>query len=86
MRTNRPPADPWEALLRLYDCNRSELAARLGVTARTLRRWQDADAEGSGAGLDAHNRAADLLKIALHQAQALDLAQERIAQERTRAK
>jgi len=37
---NTVPSDPVEALLRLLNCNQTELAARLGCHPRTLRRWR----------------------------------------------
>lgn len=38
---NTPPGDAFEVLRRLYNCNWSQLAARLGVSARTLRNWRE---------------------------------------------
>lgn len=57
---NAPPVSVWDALRRLLNCNRQQLADRLGVTARTLRRWEQGEA-----GADAHQRAAQLLRATL---------------------
>lgn len=67
MTKNTTPANIWDTLRRLLNCNRSELAERLGVTPRTLRRWEDDDATGS-AGKTAHERAAMLLQSTLRAA------------------
>jgi len=68
------PANIWEALRRLLNCNKTQLAARLGVTARTLHRWEHGEA-----GAVAHRRAADLLQATLRAADNADtLAQWRI--------
>lgn len=71
---NTTPANIWEVLRRLHQCNKAQLAARLGVTARTLRRWEEGEA-----GADAYRRAADLLQATLRAAGDADtLAQWRI--------
>lgn len=41
MTRNTPPEDTFEALRRLYNCNWSQLAARIGITDRTLRNWRE---------------------------------------------
>lgn len=52
---NTPPADAFDVLRRLYGCNWSQLAERLGVTPRTLRTWRE---EGPGkTGAERMNRA-----------------------------
>jgi len=71
---NTTPADIWDVLRRLHLCNRQQLAARLGVTARTLRRWEQGEA-----GATAYRAAADLLQASLRAAKDADtLAQWRI--------
>jgi len=70
---NTTPANVWDALRRLHNCNKTQLAARLGVTQRTLARW-----EAGEAGTDAHRRAADLLQATLRAAEADAHAQWRI--------
>lgn len=64
---NNAPANIWQALLRLRQCNKGELAAALGVSRHTLKRWMDDDATGS-AGKTAHERAAMLLQSTLRAA------------------
>lgn len=64
---NRPPATVWEALRRLLNCNKAQLAARLGVHPRTLRRWEDEDA-----GRDGIDRASQLLIASLRAAGGAD--------------
>ena len=71
---NTPPATPWEALRRLLNCNKSQLAERLGVTTRTLHRWEKGEA-----GADAFSRASQLMIATLRAADQADtLAQWRI--------
>lgn len=71
---NEPPWDVWHTLRRLLDCNRTQLATRLGVSPRTLRRW-----EGSfPLPPDAAARASDLLQWTLNRANSYDLAQSRL--------
>lgn len=66
---NTPPANIWQTLRRLLNCNKQELAAHLGVTARTLRTWEAAaEAEGSSAGKAANEAAARLLSDTLRAA------------------
>lgn len=60
---NTTPANVWDALRRLLNCNKTQLAERLGVTARTLHRWENGEA-----GADAHRRAADLMQATLRAA------------------
>lgn len=59
-RRNAPPANLLEALRRLLDCNRNELAARLGVSRQTLHRWERGQIPGPGAA-----RVAELLQTTL---------------------
>jgi len=62
---NTPPANIWQTLRRLLNCNKAQLADRLGVTARTLRTWES-ETEASGtAGTNGDRRAADLLQTIL---------------------
>lgn len=67
---NRPPQNVYDALRRLLRCNKAELAARLGVSARTLRRWEDLEAAGDHPGTDAAARLAQLLQATLRAANA----------------
>lgn len=43
---NQPPQNEWQALRRLFNCNKSQLAERLGVTRQTLRIWEAATERG----------------------------------------
>lgn len=45
---NTPPADAFEALRRIWNCNWQQLAERLGVTPQTLRRWRDSEPGANG--------------------------------------
>jgi DNA-binding transcriptional regulator YiaG len=58
---NTTPPHIWAALRRLLNCNRQQLAARLGVSARTLRRWETLTEDGDSPGKDAAERASALL-------------------------
>lgn len=70
---NTPPPDVWIALRRLLACNRQQLAERLDVSSRTLRRWEQGEA-----GPDAYRRASALLIATLRAAGEADaLAQWR---------
>ena len=40
---NSHPASIWEALRRLLNCNKSQLAAHLGINRRTLQRWENGE-------------------------------------------
>lgn len=64
-RRNAPPANALEALRRLLDCNRNELAAWLGVSRQTLHRWERGQIPGPG-----RARVADLMRATLAAAQA----------------
>jgi transcriptional regulator with XRE-family HTH domain len=64
MTKNTTPANIWDTLRRLHNCNKAELAARLGVTPRTLRRWEEGEA-----GKEAHQRASALLLASLRAAE-----------------
>lgn len=46
---NTTPANAFEVLRRLHNCNWSDLANRLGITTQTLRRWRDEGPGPSGA-------------------------------------
>lgn len=71
---NTPPANIWQTLRRLLNCNKQELAARLGVTARTLRNWEAAtETEGDSAGKAANAAAASLLQETLRAANNSDV-------------
>lgn len=75
---NTTPATVWEALRRLLNCNKQQLAARLGVTRQTLHEWEkmtDADEPISD---NARRAAAELLTATLRAAgQADDLLRAR---------
>ena len=64
---NSTPANIWEALRRLLNCNKSQLAQHLGVNRRTLARWEDGEA-----GADAFARASQLLIATLRAADEAD--------------
>ncbi|MCA1775522.1 MAG: hypothetical protein LC676_07930 [Loktanella sp.] len=73
------PAHIWEALRRLLNCNRKQLAARLGVNRHTLAGWERMTEAGENPGANAMRRASDLLIASLRAAQEADtLAQWRI--------
>jgi DNA-binding transcriptional regulator YiaG len=67
---NAPPVDIWHALQRLLNCNKTQLAAHLGVTPRTLRRWMDLSEQGENPGATATRHASDLLRATLSAAKA----------------
>lgn len=62
------PAHIWDTLLRLHLCNKTQLAARLGVTRQTLGRWIAATEAGHPPGKAASERAAQLLQATLRAA------------------
>lgn len=64
---NTAPKGVWETLRRLLQCNKQQLAERLGVSDTTLRAWERADETGS-AGKTAHERAALLMQATLRAA------------------
>lgn len=67
---NTPPVHIWETLRRLLNCNSKQLAAHLGVTARTLRTWETLTEEGQPAGKTASEAASNLLQQILRAADA----------------
>lgn len=67
---NSPPRDVFTTLRRLLACNKSELAARLGVSARTLRRWEELNAAEHHPGADAAARLSQLMQATLRAANA----------------
>lgn len=69
---NTPPGSIWLALRRLHRCNRQQLADRLGVSARTLRRWEAATEAGTDPGPAATVKAALALQTALRAAAPAD--------------
>lgn len=71
---NTPPPDIWETLRRLLICSQTQLAARLGVSRTTVKRWQSLPHLPK----EATDRASDLLQWALNQANSYDLAQSRL--------
>ncbi len=71
---NRPPVDVWEALRRLLNCNRQQLASHLGVSRHTLQRWEKAGRSEAAAAtlanlLEATLRAADAARPAMRNAE-----------------
>ena len=64
---NTQPANIWDVLRRLLRCNRQQLAARLGVSSRTLARWESGEP-----GPDAELRASRLLIAVLRSAKSAD--------------
>lgn len=50
-RRDTAPRDAIEALLRLRACNKAQLAARLGISDRTLSRWIAEGPTPAGRGL-----------------------------------
>ena len=58
---NTNPAHIWQVLRRLLNCNRSQLAARLGVNRHTLAQWERMTEAGKNPGANAMRRASDLL-------------------------
>ena len=59
---NTKPVDIWDALTRLHNCNRTQLAERLGVSRRTVHLWIAATERGEDPGRNAILRAEDLLR------------------------
>jgi len=71
--SNSNPAHIWEVLQRLLNCNKAQLAERLGVNARTLRRWTLETEAGESAGKAANEAAAQLLQATLSAANNSDI-------------
>lgn len=69
---NTTPATEWQALRRLLNCNKQQLAARLGITRQTLRVWEDATDRGEPASDNARRAAAELLQATLRAANNAD--------------
>lgn len=59
---NTTPRDPFDTLRRLYNCNWTQLAARLGVDRKTLRAWRH---DWPNASTNARLRLRDLISTAL---------------------
>lgn len=57
---NSTPQTPFELLKRIYACNWTQLAQRLGVSARTLRTWRDVEISPLG-----EQRLREALQVAL---------------------
>lgn len=70
---NTTPATEWQALRRLLNCNKQQLAQRLGVSARTLRNWEAASDAGHEPGKDASQKASLLLITTLRAARHADV-------------
>lgn len=70
---NTTPANVWIALRRLLNCNKTQLAERLGVNPRTLHRWEHGEDSA-----DAHRKAAQLMQSTLRAANADAHAQGRM--------
>jgi len=62
------PATVWEALRRLLQCNKQQLAARLGVSRQTLREWENLTGNGDQIEGNARRAAAELLTATLRAA------------------
>lgn len=76
---NSTPRHVWDALRRLRNCNKQQLAAALGVSSRTLARWTAATEAGTSPGAAAERAASDLLIATLRAANEADVhAQWRI--------
>lgn len=76
---NTNPAHIWQALRRLLNCNRTQLAARLGVNRHTLAGWERMTEAGENPGANAMHRASDLLIATLRAAGDADtMAQWRV--------
>ena len=65
---NTTPATVWEALRRLLNCNKQQLAARLGVTRQTLRIWEEMTGDDEPLSDNARRAAAELLTATLRTA------------------
>ena len=70
---NTNPAHIWQALRRLLNFNRTQLAARLGVNRHTLAGWERMTEAGDDPGANARQRASDLLIATLRAAGHADL-------------
>ena len=57
---NSRPASIWDALRRILNCNKNELAAHLGVNRKTLQRWEAGEESEAG-----KQKARDLLTATL---------------------
>lgn len=76
---NTPALNEWELLRRLYQCNKSQLAKRMGVSPQTLRRFEAATAQGEPLNNHARRAVAELLRAALRIANnADDLLKDRV--------
>ena len=64
-RHNAPPTNEWDLLRRLYDCNKKELAERLGITPPTLRRYEAATEAGEPLNQAARSKVGELLRAGL---------------------
>jgi len=64
-RHNAPPPNEWELLRRLYDCNKKELAERLGIAPMTLRRYEAATEAGEPLNKTARSLVGELLRAGL---------------------
>lgn len=65
---NTTPATVWEVLRRLLQCNKQQLAARLGVSRQTLREWENLTGNGDQIEGNARRAAAELLTATLRAA------------------
>ena len=69
---NTTPQNEWQALRRLLNCNRTQLADRLGITRQTLHVWERKTEQGETAGDNARRAAAELLTATLRAANPSD--------------
>lgn len=72
---NTHPVNVWEALRRLLNCNKQDLAERLDVTRKTLRTWESDTEEGKEPSSNARRAISELLITTLNAAKADQYAQ-----------
>lgn len=65
---NTTPANIWEVLRRLLDCNKRQLAERLGVTRQTLHQWETPTEKGEKLSDKGREAVTDLLTATLRAA------------------
>lgn len=70
---NTPPKHIFEALRRLRNCNKQELAAALGVSRHTLTRWEQLAELGEPVGKTAEKSCSNLMIATLRAANHADV-------------
>lgn len=65
---NTTPANIWEVLRRLLNCNKRQLGERLGVTRQTLHQWETQTEKGEQISDKGREAATDLLTATLRAA------------------